>query len=68
MPDRECQKKRRYQNRGYPTLRHRWWGFWNFHHVLNLFVAHGWEREHPLRAVQTARYRQWIAKRDGVEA
>jgi hypothetical protein len=58
--------KARYSKPGYRTLKHKWFGYVNFHHVMNLFEAHRWEREHPATIVQTSRYREWAAKRDSV--
>jgi len=54
--------KRRYLNPFYPGLRHSWFGFTNFHHVLNLFEAYRFEGRS--RVVRTDRYREWLAKRD----
>lgn len=57
--------KRRYQNPNYLTLRHRLFGFMNFHYVLNLFVAYRAERRHFSGKIRyTPRYRAWLAKRD----
>ncbi len=46
------------------SLAYRYRGSQVFHHVMNLFLLHKWEREHPRRIVPTSRYREWIAKRD----
>lgn len=56
--------KRRYQDGRYGMFTSFPHKHLSFHHVLNLFVAYRWERDHPRSVVPTERYKSWLAKRD----